>query len=91
MLLLVRPNGMNLSLMAMAWIARASTLAPAGLVVTLVLAVLGYRLLMERARRRTLIKFSRSAPAGTILVQDEGPGGPASWLRVGDGSSAREA
>jgi hypothetical protein len=44
-----------------------------------------YRLLAERARRRTLIDLVSHAPAGTIVVMERGPGGPAMWVRVGDG------
>jgi hypothetical protein len=45
----------------------------------------GYRLLAERARRKTLTALVTQAPAGTIVVMEGGPGGPALWLRVGDG------
>jgi hypothetical protein len=44
-----------------------------------------YRLLAERARRKTLVDLVSSAPAGTIVVMEKGPGGPAMWVRVGDG------
>ncbi len=50
-------------------------------------AVLGvtaiYGLLAERARRRTLVDLVSRAPAGTIVVLEKGPGGPAMWVRIG--------
>ncbi|GAA4103260.1 hypothetical protein GCM10022214_81940 [Actinomadura miaoliensis] len=51
----------------------------------LLVAVFGYRLLAERARRETLRVTYREAPGGTVVVQEEGPGGPAMWVRIGDG------
>jgi hypothetical protein len=42
-----------------------------------------YRLLAERARRKTLVDLVSHAPAGTIVVMQKGPGGPAMWIRVG--------
>jgi hypothetical protein len=45
-----------------------------------------YRLLAERARRRTLVELVSRAPAGTIVVMEKGPGGPAMWIKVGDGN-----
>jgi hypothetical protein len=44
-----------------------------------------YRLLAERSRRKTLVEVVTRAPAGTIVVMEKGPGGPAMWVRVGDG------
>jgi hypothetical protein len=44
-----------------------------------------YRLLAERTRRKTLVELVSRAPAGTIVVMEKGPGGPAMWVRVGDG------
>ena len=44
-----------------------------------------YRLLAERGRRKTLIDLVSHAPAGTIVVMERGPGGPAMWVRVGNG------
>jgi hypothetical protein len=44
-----------------------------------------YRLLSERARRKTLVDLVSSAPSGTIVVMEKGPGGPAMWVRIGDG------
>ncbi len=44
-----------------------------------------YRLLAERVRRKTLVDLVSRAPAGTIVVMEKGPGGPAMWVRVGDG------
>lgn len=42
-----------------------------------------YRLLAERTRRKTLVDLVSHAPAGTIVVMEKGPGGPAMWVRVG--------
>ena len=42
-----------------------------------------YRLFAERARRKTLLDLVSRAPAGTIVVMEKGPGGPAMWVRVG--------
>ena len=49
-------------------------------------AVAGYRLLAERQRRKTLLALVSQAPAGTVVLVDKGPGGPAMWLTVGDGN-----
>jgi hypothetical protein len=46
-----------------------------------------YRLSAERERRKTLIDLVTSAPANTVVIMDKGPGGPAVWVRVGDGGS----
>jgi hypothetical protein len=45
-----------------------------------------YRLLAERARRKTLVDLMSRAPGGTIVVMERGPGGPAMWIKVGGGS-----
>lgn len=42
-----------------------------------------YRLLAERARRKTLVELVSHSPAGTIVVMEKGPGGPAMGIRVG--------
>lgn len=42
-----------------------------------------YRLVAERSRRKTLVELVTRAPAGTIVIMERGPGGPAMWLRVG--------
>jgi len=53
---------------------------------TVVLAMTAaYRLLAEWTRRKTLVDLVSRAPAGTIVVMEKGPGGPAMWVRVGDG------
>lgn len=53
----------------------------------MVLAATGcYRLLAERTRRKTLETVITCAPSGTIVIMEKGPGGPAVWVRVGDGS-----
>jgi hypothetical protein len=44
-----------------------------------------YRLLAERVRRKTLMDLVLHAPPGTIVVMEKGPGGPAMWVKVGDG------
>jgi hypothetical protein len=44
-----------------------------------------YRLLAERARRKTLVDLVSRAPADTIVVMEKGPGGPAMWIKVGGG------
>jgi hypothetical protein len=46
-------------------------------------ATAAYRLLAERARRKTLVDLVSRAPAGTIVVMEKGPGGPAMWVKVG--------
>jgi hypothetical protein len=48
-----------------------------------------YRLLAERARRKTLVDLVSRAPTGTIVIVERGPGGPAMWVRVGDGLQFR--
>lgn len=57
-----------------------AVLAVAGVMVV----VLGYRLLAERSRRKTLTAISR-APANTVVIVGKGPGGPSMWVWVGDG------
>jgi hypothetical protein len=42
-----------------------------------------YRLLADRARRKTLADLVPHAPAGTIVVMEKGPAGPAMWVKVG--------
>ena len=42
-----------------------------------------YRIVAERARRKTLVDLVAHAPAGTIVVMGKGSGGPAMWVRVG--------
>lgn len=59
---------------------------PATLLLAGMLAVMVYRLLAERERRKTLVCLLERAPGGTIVVMKEGQGGPAMSLRVGDGS-----
>jgi hypothetical protein len=43
------------------------------------------RLLCEWQRRTTLVAILRNAPAGTVVVQERGLGGPAMWVQVGHG------
>jgi len=45
-----------------------------------------YRLRAEQSRRRMLLDICLNAPAGTEVVQDDGPAGPAMRVRVGNGS-----
>jgi hypothetical protein len=47
----------------------------------------------ERARRRTLEMLVKTAPAGTVVVQEEGLGGPGGtvWLGPGDSIQSGEA
>jgi hypothetical protein len=54
-------------------------------VIVVIFGILLYRLLAERERRKTLEATYLYAPAGTVVIQDEGPGGPPMWVRVGDG------
>jgi hypothetical protein len=76
----------------MSWIEWAAGLAghpapwPAAfLLLAGLLVVLRYRRTAERERRETLIAAYRYAPGNTVLAQAGGPGGPAVWIRVGDG------
>jgi hypothetical protein len=57
-------------------------------VIVITLGVLIYRLLAERERRKTLEVTYRHAPAGTVVVQGDGPGVPRMWIRVGEGQRA---
>jgi hypothetical protein len=56
---------------------------PAWFIVCAVLLGGVWRLLAERARRRTLLDVATRAPAGTQVVQGDGAGGPAMWISVG--------
>jgi hypothetical protein len=47
-----------------------------------------YRLRAEGARRKTLTDLVTRAPANTVVFIDKGPGGPAMWVKVGDGGQA---
>ena len=49
--------------------------------------ILGYRLLAERGRRKTLTAISQ-APANTVVFLGKGPGGPSMWVWVGDRRSS---
>lgn len=57
----------------------------AALVLVAIAGNLGYRLLAERTRRRTLVALVQASPGGTVVMMNDGPGGPAMWVRVGDG------
>lgn len=52
---------------------------------TLLVTVLTFRLLAERARRRTLVELVGRSPGGTLVIQAGGQGSPAVWVQVGDG------
>jgi hypothetical protein len=54
-------------------------------VIVTVLAVLAYRLLAERERRKTLEATYRYAPPKTVVALDDGPGGPPMRVWVGEG------
>jgi hypothetical protein len=54
-------------------------------VIVIVLATLAYRLLAERERRKTLEATYRYAPPKTVVVLDDGPGGPPMRIWVGEG------
>jgi hypothetical protein len=91
----IKRSGPLCDLLGMMGLTAARAVAGAGVVAVHVLAwpytaaVLAvtavYRLLAERSRRKTLVELISRAPAGTIVVMGKGPGGPAMWLRVGDG------
>ena len=66
-------------------LARAASWPMAGALAVSVLAQLTFRLLAERARRRTLIELLDHAPGGSVVFQEAGPGGPTMWVWVGDG------
>jgi hypothetical protein len=77
---------------ARGWVERAAPVVAhvvswwvAAAVLLVTFGILTYRLLAERARRKTLEATYRYAPAGTVVVQGEGPGGPPMWIRVGEG------
>jgi hypothetical protein len=57
----------------------------AAVMIVVIFGILLYRLLAERERRKTLEATYRYAPAGTVVVQGEGPGGPPMWIQVGEG------
>jgi len=56
-----------------------------GLVAVLVIGLLG-RLLSEWQRRRTLVELVTKAPAGTVITQQRGRGGPAMKIEIGPDS-----
>lgn len=53
--------------------------------IVITFGLLLFRLLAERGRRKTIHVIARDAPAGTVVALGQGPGGPAMWIRVGDG------
>lgn len=59
-----------------------------GLVWAMWLGAWVMKLLSERSRRKTLLAFARQAPTGTTLVQANGPGLPAFWVKVGSHAAA---
>jgi hypothetical protein len=52
-------------------------------VLGIALAVLIYRLLAERGRRKTL-EVTFRAPANTVVILGKGPSGPSTWIWVGE-------
>jgi hypothetical protein len=54
-------------------------------VIVLAFGFLGYRLLAERGRRKTLEATYQAAPGGTIVELGGGPAGPPMIVRVGYG------
>ncbi|MFF4035964.1 hypothetical protein ACFYZ2_40530 [Streptomyces sviceus] len=52
-------------------------------VCVVVAVVAGWAWLAERARRATLVALLSHAPAGTVVVQERGLGGPAVTVRLG--------
>ena len=52
-------------------------------VIVTVFGTLVYRLLAERARRKTLEAAFRAAPPDTVVIQDAWPGGPAMRIWIG--------
>jgi hypothetical protein len=66
------------------FMAHAATWWTALTVAGIVLAVLIYRLLAERGRRKTL-QATFQAPAGTMVALGKGPAGPSMLVLVGEG------
>jgi hypothetical protein len=66
-------------------LAHAVSWVAAGWILGLVAVAGGVRLLCEWQRRTTLVAIVREAPAGTVVVQERGLGGPAMWIQVGYG------
>jgi hypothetical protein len=56
-------------------------------VLVIMLAVSVARMLAEWSRRRTLVQLVEKSPGGTVVMQGVGRGGPAVWVRVGDGQA----
>jgi hypothetical protein len=57
------------------------------LVLVAVPMVIGYQLLRERARRKTLVAIIECAPSGTTVLVEDGLSGATMRLRVGDKST----
>lgn len=51
---------------------------------------LGAGLLAERQRRATLVAVVQGAPAGTVIIQEQGRGGPAVQIYVGGDPGSAE-
>lgn len=66
------------------FVVHAATWPAALTVAGITLAVLIYRLLAERGRRKTL-EATFQAPAGTMVALGKGPAGPSMWVLVGEG------
>jgi hypothetical protein len=69
---------------AMLLVAQASSWWTVLAVLGTTFGILGYRLLAERGRRKTL-EAAFLAPANTVVVLGEGSGGPPMWVWVGTG------
>jgi hypothetical protein len=67
-------------------LAQAASLKSACIMLVALAVVAILRLLFEWQRRTTLVDLVERAPAGTVVVQEGGPGGPAMWVQVGHGS-----
>jgi hypothetical protein len=68
------------------WSAAAATVPSWSATISALLLVLTYRLLAEWQRRTTLVELMKVAPAGTLIVQERGFGGPAMWIQIGGGA-----
>jgi hypothetical protein len=52
--------------------------------------VMAADLLAERQRRATLLALVRAAPAGSVVVQERGRGGPAMGIWVGSSDTRKD-
>jgi hypothetical protein len=84
------PAGRNWVDRTAPFIVHATTWRTALTVAGIVFAVLIYRLLAERARRKTL-EVTFQAPAGTMVALGEGPAGPSMLVLVGEGERPEQS